>query len=157
LNLSSSEKGMRSLLGLATFIVILDLGSKWWMSQVLTYSESISVLPGFFQLTLVHNTGGAFGLFANQTFVFVVLSIITIFFLLGLYRAYASKSKWLVWPIGLVLGGAVGNLIDRVRYGYVVDFLDFFVKDWHWPAFNLADSCICVGLGILAFYLGKKS
>lgn len=146
---------MRKLFGLAIFITLIDQASKWIASQTLDYGQSVSVIPRFFHLTLVHNTGGAFGLFAHKTSFFVLFSIVAIVFLLGFYRSYASQSSWIVWPVGLVLGGAFGNLIDRVRLGYVVDFLDFFVKESHWPAFNLADSSICVGLGFLIFIIGK--
>lgn len=146
---------MRSLLGLGIFIALLDQVSKWIAGGQLNLGDSWVLIPGFFHLTLVHNTGGAFGLFSQKTIFFILLSVLTIVFLLWYFRRVAQKTPWLVWPIGMVLGGAVGNLIDRVRLGYVVDFLDFFVGVWHWPAFNLADSGICVGLAILAWTIGK--
>jgi len=147
---------MKGLLGLATLITLIDQASKWWITQFFTYAQSQEIIPGFFHLTLVFNTGGAFGLFSQKTSFFIILSIVTILFLLGLYRSYAKKTPAIVWPVGLVLGGALGNLIDRIRLGYVVDFLDFFVGEFHWPAFNVADSCICIGLGFLALLFAKE-
>lgn len=144
------------MLGLSAFIALLDQGIKWWMTQFLSYGESKTVIPGLFDLSLVHNTGGAFGLFARHTFVFILLSVVTILFLLLFYRQYRISTPSVVWPVGLVLGGAVGNLIDRVRLGYVIDFFDFYAGPYHWPAFNIADSGICIGLAVLAFHIGKK-
>lgn len=146
---------MRALFGLAVLVAFLDQALKAWMLSVLELGQSQPVLAGFFHLTLVHNTGGAFGLFAHKTVYFVLLSVATIAFLIWYYRKYRQARPGIIWPVGLVLGGAVGNLADRLRLGYVVDFLDFFAGEWHWPAFNLADSAICVGLGILAFMIGK--
>lgn len=147
--------GVKALFGLALFVALIDQTVKWLIVESFVLGESRTVIPGFFNLTLVHNTGGAFGLMARKTWLFIVLSIFTMGFLIWYYRRYRHKIGWVVWPVGLVLGGAIGNLIDRLRLGYVVDFLDVYVKGWHWPAFNIADSAICVGLLVLAFALGK--
>lgn len=146
---------MRKLFGLALFITLLDQVTKGYFIQFYQYGESRELIPGFFNFTLVYNTGGAFGLFAQSTKIFIALSVVTVVFLLFFYRKYSSKNQWIVWPLGLVLGGAIGNLIDRIRLGHVIDFLDFYIGQWHWPAFNVADSAICVGLVILALFIGR--
>ncbi len=146
---------LRTLFSLALLLALLDQATKWLIVDRFYYGETLNLIPGFFNLTLVHNTGGAFGLFAQSTYLFIIFSIITIIFLFFFFKKYSVENPWIVWPFGLVLGGAIGNLIDRIRLGYVVDFLDAYAGNWHWPAFNVADSAICVGLGFLAIFIGR--
>jgi len=120
----------------------LDQVSKWWFMQHYWPGKSVSVIPGFFNLTYVRNDGMAFGLFQGNNLRLGLLACL----ILILAVSYARKLNWrLLEPniLGaLFLAGATGNLIDRFQHGYVVDFADFYVGTWHWPAFNVADSCI---------------
>jgi signal peptidase II len=139
----------------AVAILFLDQWSKGTITRMLGLHESREVLGDFFLLTSVRNSGAAFGLFANfessLKSIFLNSVAVAAFIAVSLY-AFRShfKSVRLQLGLALVLGGAVGNLIDRVRYGYVVDFLLFGVGGHYWPAFNVADSAICVGVGLLA-------
>ena len=127
------------LTGLAVFI--LDQLSKFFVLRQLSYSESLPVLPPFFHLTLVANTGVAFGLFRGNSDLFVVVGIAILFWIYRFLRKNRVTDRWVRVGLGLVAGGALGNLVDRIRFGHVVDFLDFRV----WPVFNIADSCIFIG------------
>ena len=139
-------------------IVFVILGDQWAKLCVLEHfelGESIKLIEGFFSLTYVRNTGAAFGFLAsaNPSFrvpFFLIVPIIAMVVLGFLYRDLPKDARWRATALGLVSGGAVGNLIDRVRLGYVVDFLDFHWKNvYYFPAFNIADSAICVGVAIL--------
>jgi len=125
--------------------------------------QILSVIPGFFNLVLVKNRGMAFGIFSQTRsgFYYYFLLFTTIgaigvilFFFFWIKRT----KKWLTVGLSLILGGALGNLVDRVRWGYVIDFLDFFLKGYHWPAFNVADSAVTAGTFWLLFNIiqGKK-
>lgn len=119
------------------------------------YGESVAMIRDFFSLTYVRNTGAAFGFLADahpgfRVPFFLIVPIIATVVLGFLYKELPKEAKWRALALGLVTGGAIGNLIDRVRLGYVVDFLDFHYKTaYYFPAFNVADSAICVGVGIL--------
>ena len=125
--------------------------------------QSLSVIPGFFSLVLVKNRGMAFGIFSQTRsgFYYYFLLFITIgaigVILFSFFWIKSSK-KWLTVGLSLILGGAVGNFVDRLRLGYVIDFLDFFLKGYHWPAFNVADSAVTVGTFWLLFNIiqGRK-
>jgi signal peptidase II len=115
--------------------------------------QSITVIPGFFSLTHIHNPGGAFGFLAQQDAsirigIFILASTGAIFFIFLFYRQIPKTPPVLSAGLALIFGGAIGNLIDRLRFGEVVDFLDFYVGALHWPAFNVADSAITVGVAI---------
>ena len=133
---------------LAALVVFLDQASKWWIRSTLSLGESLPP-QGFFRLTFVTNTGAAFGLFPDQAVPLTFTAAIGVVALLLHYRWAVSNSLWLKGSLGLQLGGAIGNLIDRLRFGHVIDFLDFRV----WPVFNLADSAIVMGAGILVYFL----
>lgn len=132
----------------ALVIIIADQITKWWAIDILN-SGKITVIDDLFYLTLVYNRGAAFGIFPGRNYLFIVLSILTIAVLIFFYRSFFSGSSISRISGGLILGGAIGNLIDRFRFNYVVDFLDFKFGSYHWPAFNIADSAICVGVTIL--------
>ena len=134
--------------GLSLLIIFLDQIAKYWVNHRLFYGETVPIIPGFFNFTLLYNPGAAFSLLADaggwQTPVFTVLA----FFVTG----------WLSWQIlrghfgrlmncaaACIIGGALGNVIDRIVYGYVIDFIQFFYRTWYYPAFNLADAFICIG------------
>ena len=138
---------------LALIVLLSDQASKFFISRALLSAprRSLTVIENFFSLTLVYNRGGVFGLFPERNTLFVILSFLTIVGLaaLLLQRRFFPPGRLTRIAGGLILGGAIGNLIDRLRYNYVVDFLDFQFGDYHWPAFNLADSAICVGVVFL--------
>jgi len=150
-------------IGLALIILLLDQVSKWMAVNQIEAHQILSVIPGFFNLVLVKNRGMAFGIFSQTRsgFYYYFLLFTTIgaigvilFFFFWIKRT----KKWLTVGLSLILGGALGNLVDRVRWGYVIDFLDFFLKGYHWPAFNVADSAITAGTFWLLFNIiqGKK-
>lgn len=136
-------------------IILLDQWTKFLVIAHFEYGESLTMIQNFFSLTYVRNTGAAFGFMAqaNPTLrvpFFLAVPIIAMVVLGFLYRDLPSDGKWRALALGLVSGGAIGNLIDRLRLGYVVDFLDFhYHTDYYFPAFNVADSAICLGVGIL--------
>ncbi len=133
-------------------IVAADQFSKNWIRTNLDPGQSIFRI-GFFQITYANNTGAAFGLFQNHTLVLTIISIIGVIAILVGYRfvnriAVLQSMPWRV-VLGLVLGGTLGNLIDRARLGYVTDFIDFH----YWPAFNVADASVTIGILIFAYFL----
>ncbi len=138
-------------IGPALIILFLDQISKWLAINHLEPHQILSVISGFFNLVLVKNRGMAFGIF-NQTgsgffcYFLLATTIAAIGVILFFFYWIKVNQKWLTIGLSLILGGAIGNLVDRVRFGYVIDFLDFFLKDFHWPAFNVADSAVTVGV-----------
>ncbi len=147
------RKRLRLSLIVATIVVALDQLSKLWIRDNLVPGESLPEI-GFLRLTYVVNTGSAFGLFANQTFLLIVITIVSLTSILLFLRYLSSASALTNASLGLILGGAVGNLIDRLHFGYVIDFID--IRLWgglHWPAFNVADAAIVVGIFTLAYSL----
>lgn len=137
--------------------LIADQLSKLAVLQALAPGEVHEVIPGFFNFTLHFNKGAAFGLFAGledgtRQIVLAVLSkfAVLMLFIFLLYEFYENRRAQ--FCIGLILGGAAGNILDRMYRGEVVDFLDVYFKDYHWPAFNIADSCICVGVFALILF-----
>lgn len=139
----------------------LDLGSKHFMSGWLKFGQSISVIPGFFQFTLVHNRGAAFGIGSNwSTPIFLIFSFVALIVVVSLLFQLKPHEKLSAIALAMIVGGAVGNIFDRIRLGYVVDFLDVYIQNHHWPVFNIADSLITVGavlLGLDMIKQGKKS
>ncbi len=139
-------------LGLALLVLAVDQATKLWAAGTLDYGMPVTVLP-FFNLTLVHNTGAAFSFLADaggwqRIFFIVVSGVVSLVLVAWLWRL-PRDARLLGIALALVLGGAVGNLVDRVAYGYVIDFLDFHATGWHWPAFNVADSAISCGVVLL--------
>ena len=139
-------------LGLALLVLAVDQATKLWAAGTLDYGMPVTVLP-FFNLTLVHNTGAAFSFLADaggwqRIFFIVVSGVVSLVLAAWLWRL-PRDARLLGIALALVLGGAVGNLVDRVAYGYVIDFLDFHAAGWHWPAFNVADSAISCGVVLL--------
>jgi signal peptidase II len=135
-------------------VLLLDQWTKGIVVRSFQLHESRPVIPGFFDLTYVQNSGAAFGLFASvdsSLKAIVLNSVAVIVFLIVSAYALRSSHKSVRLQVGLalILGGAVGNLLDRVRFTYVVDFIDFSISGHHWPAFNVADSAICAGVALL--------
>ena len=125
-------------------VVLLDRVSKIFFCSILSFGESIPVIRNIFHFTLVYNTGIAFGLFKNQGIIFVIIPIIAIIligFNIYYYRNSKDVGRLYIISFSMILGGAVGNLIDRILFGHVIDFIDFRV----WPVFNIADSAITIG------------
>ena len=153
---ASSLQGKRwsvSFLLTASLILAADQLSKMWIRSNLLVGESLFEI-GFFRLTHIHNTGAAFGVFRDQTFFLTIVALVgavcILIYTLLFYRRYPFLPSILgTIALGLVLGGTVGNLVDRLRLGYVTDFIDV----GFWPAFNVADPAIVVGVGILAYSL----
>lgn len=139
-------------------VVLFDQLTKFIIKMNFALHESIIVIANFFNITYILNPGGAFGFFATQTpgfrkFIFLFLSSVVALFVLWFYQRCAKEYVFLSYGLALIFGGAVGNLIDRFLYGKVVDFLDFYIRSAHWPAFNIADSAITVGMGILIYHI----
>lgn len=137
---------------LAAVILILDQVSKFCIATSMFLYESIRIIP-FFQLTYVQNQGAAFSFLDDaggwQRWLFIGLSLVASIFITVWLSRLPKAEKLQSVGLALVLGGAIGNLIDRVLYGYVIDFLDVYYQQWHWPVFNLADSAITVGVFVL--------
>ncbi|WP_151445605.1 signal peptidase II [Lacisediminimonas profundi] len=137
-------------LGIAFIVALLDQLTKITIVQMFSYGESRTI-TGFFNLVLAYNKGAAFSFLAGQDgwqrWLFTGIAAAAVVFILYLLRRNAAQRLFCM-ALALILGGAIGNLIDRVIYGHVIDFLDFHVGGWHWPAFNVADAGICVGAAL---------
>lgn len=145
-------KGMLPWLVLAGVIIGLDLASKYLALAALDYHQPLAVFPGF-NLTLTYNTGAAFSFLSDaggwQRWFFAALAlVVSAALLVWLYRL-PRVSRWLPVALVLILGGALGNLYDRLMYGYVIDFIQIYYQQWYWPAFNLADCAITAGAVML--------
>jgi signal peptidase II len=133
---------------LSVAIIILDQVTKQWVTMGFYLGESVPVIPGLFSLTYVRNTGAAWGMLGGLSGLLVALSLVVLVMLIFFRRSFLTDSLIHRLSLALMIGGIVGNLLDRVRLQYVVDFLDFFWRSHHFPAFNVADSAICVGVGL---------
>ena len=139
---------------ISVLILVLDRITKIAAEENLILNHPIPVIP-FFNLTLVYNKGAAFGMFSGfpddlRRFILVILSIVALL-IVGyvVIKEFSKTDKGAMSALGLILGGAIGNIYDRMQYDFVIDFLDFYVGRYHWPAFNIADSAICVGVFVL--------
>lgn len=146
----------RLILCVGLLVVVLDQISKLMVEKMFSLGEQLPVVDGFFDLTLTYNKGVAFGMFASLDQVPRVIALAGAISLALLVVAYLLLKEYRRDPIGqvflaMIVGGAIGNIIDRVRVGAVVDFLDFYYGSFHWPAFNIADSAICAGVFLLLF------
>ncbi len=134
-------------LWLSALIIVLDQASKLWITSHFAYGESLAVL-GIFNLVLVHNTGAAFSFLHDaggmQRWLFSIIAIVVSVWIVWLLRRHSAQTLFAL-ALSLILGGALGNLIDRIAYGYVVDFLHFHWNEHYFPAFNIADSAITCG------------
>ena len=153
------DNRFRILLGVAAAVAVLDQSSKWLVVRGIAEHEAIPVIHGFFNLVNIRNRGAAFG-FLNSPH---------IEWQFWLFLGAACAAAWAIWrlardarydrllfvSLGAVLGGAAGNLIDRLRLRAVIDFLDFHLAGWHWPAFNIADCAICIGAGLTCLALWR--
>lgn len=156
-HLHSKNKYIR-LFGITGLIIFFDQITKAIILKTMELHQSIPVVPGFFSITHIHNPGGAFGFLANQNqgvrdLIFLVVSSFAIILIFYFYKNTPKTHSFLAIGLALIFGGAISNLIDRIRLGKVVDFLDFYIKDLHWPAFNVADSAISIGMVIFVFHI----
>ena len=154
--LGEGTRKIRLSLIAATLVVILDQLSKLWIRNNLAPLESLPEV-GFLRLTHVLNTGSAFGLLANQTFPLIIITILSLIIILLSLRYLPSGATLSIISASLILGGAIGNLMDRLRFGYVTDFID--VRLWgnfHWPAFNIADAAITIGVFVFIYSLYRS-
>lgn len=133
---------------LSVAIILLDQATKQWVTMRFYLGESLPVISGCFSLTYVRNTGAAWGMLGGLNGLLVSLSVIVLLVLVFFRRSFLTDSLIHRLSLALMIGGIVGNLLDRVRLQYVVDFLDFYWLTHHFPAFNVADSAICVGVGL---------
>lgn len=145
----------------AVVLVILDQISKSLVLAKMPLYKTIPVIKGFFSLTHVHNPGGAFGFLAQngspwRHWMFLGAAIMALGLILYFHHQTPRSHPYLALGLSLIFGGAIGNLIDRVRFGEVVDFLDFYVANHHWPTFNVADSAVTVGVGIFIVHIVFK-
>lgn len=145
----------RTLLWVSSVVIVLDQLTKAIIAATLTLHQSIEVIPGLLNITYIRNPGAAFGLFREGGVfglaLLLVLSFVALIVVVYLYRGTGNKVT--AFALSLVAGGAIGNLIDRVRFGEVVDFLDFYIGPYHWPAFNIADSAITIGVTVTILLL----
>ena len=149
---------------LTGILIVLDQVSKSLIVSKIGPFESLPVIRGFFSLTHVRNTGGIFGVFNASAhrwipYVLTGLTVIALSFVMAYFLRTPASQKLLRTSLAIIMAGAVGNLLDRVLRGYVVDFLDLHVRGFTWPTFNVADSCISVGavLLIFIFFIRRKS
>ena len=148
---------LTSLCSLGVFA--LDQATKIYVYTQIPLGEPKIIIKGFFNIAYVTNKGGAFGLFSSSPdfirfILFLLFPLVCLVFIFMMLRE--ANNRFQVLALAFILGGAFGNYADRLRLGYVVDFIDWHVKAWHWPTFNLADSFIIVGVLILAFFLFKE-
>jgi signal peptidase II len=150
------------LIGIAGVIVIIDQVTKAIVLDTIPIHHSIPVIPHFFNMTHILNPGGAFGFLADydsglRDIGFLVASVLVIGLIVYLYIQTPGNDRLMSTGFSLILGGAFGNLIDRFRFGKVIDFYDFYYDNLHFPAFNFADSAITVGVGFFLFHLFFKN
>ncbi len=152
--------GLKQMVGawrwwaLSAFVLVLDQATKIWANTALTYDQPLSIFPSF-NLTLRYNHGAAFSFLHDQGgwqrwFFAVIASVASVALIAWVTRIYREPDKRLeTCALSLILSGALGNLYDRIAYGYVVDFLEVYYQTYYWPAFNIADSAICIGAGLI--------
>ena len=143
---------MLKYLFITIVVIVFDQASKWLMMSWLSLYETVAVMP-YFNLTMAHNEGAAFSFLAQaggwQRWFFIGLALIISVLLLVWLAKLKPTEKLEAISLSLILGGAIGNVIDRISYGYVVDFIDLYIGQNHWPVFNIADSAICIGAILL--------
>ena len=145
------------LLTISSAICALDQASKLYVHTHFALGESLKVVPGFFSVTYVRNSGGAFGIFNDinpslRTILFIIFPIFAFFIIFNILKKLNKKDRIQIVALSSIFGGACGNFIDRIHLSYVIDFLDFHIPNgWAWPTFNLADSFIVVGVAVVAW------
>ena len=138
-----------ALIGLSTLVIVVDQATKYWIQSRMAYGESSPVIREIFHITYILNPGAAFSIIENKTWFFIAVALALLAGVAYLYPRMPANQPMVKLGAGLLVGGAIGNLIDRVRIGYVIDFFDFRI----WPIFNVADICIVCGVACLAYFL----
>jgi len=146
----------------AFFVVFLDQVTKYLIKKSISLYHSVIIIPGFLNLVHIKNRGIAFGIFNSQagtsSIGLIIISIVAVIFIGYLIFSEKKRGRFYCISLGMILGGAIGNLIDRIIFGEVTDFIDVYIKEYHWPAFNFADMAISVGgIFILLFIIKGKS
>ena len=148
------------LLGIVSVVIlVLDQATKLYVDARFELYESVPVIRGWFHLTYIRNKGAAFGIFADNAVripFFITVSLVALLVILWYLRRLRAEQTLAAFSLALIFAGALGNLIDRVRLGEVIDFLDVFWRHYHWPAFNVADSAICVGVALLIWEMWQE-
>jgi len=145
----------------AGLVVVFDQVAKYYVDAKMPLYSSIPVIDGLFNITYVRNPGAAFGFLATappafRAVFFIAVTVAAMLLIVYYVRRYGNEERAFMLPLSLVMGGAAGNLIDRVRFGDVIDFLDVYIGTHHWPAFNVADSAISVGALLLLYEMVRK-
>jgi signal peptidase II len=149
------ESRYLALAAVASVVVILDQLTKLYIHTHFAVGESVPVIAQYFNITYVRNTGAAFGILRDslasfREMFFLLMPPIAMVIIVAILRGVSNQDRWQVLALSLIFGGAAGNYIDRLRFGYVIDFLDFHLRDFYsWPSFNVADSAIVVGVCLL--------
>ena len=147
---------MRRVALIAVVIAVVDQLTKWLVLGCVSEARPIPVINGFFQIVNWRNTGAAWGIFRDYNLVLAIISVLTVLALYIFRHTFGVHRTLPAVALGLIAGGLVGNVVDRVRLGSVVDFLDFYIGRNHWPAFNVADSAICVGVVLYIIVSWRK-
>lgn len=146
---------MLKWLWLSGLVIVLDQASKWLAERILELHTPVPIMPSF-NLTLVYNTGAAFSFLSGaggwQRWFFSLLAVVVSAVIVFWLKRLTSEDKWTAVGLALVLGGALGNLLDRLLYGHVIDFIQWYYKSFYWPTFNIADSAISVGATVLILH-----
>ena len=141
------------LLAVSAIVLLLDQATKLYIDRAMDLHTSVTVVQNFFNITYLRNKGAAFSFLANFSYrlpFFILISMVAVAVILVVFRRLRPDQRFTAVALSLIFSGALGNLIDRVRLGEVIDFLDAHWYDHHWPAFNVADSAICIGVALLA-------
>lgn len=154
----SEQKGVAKMIYylIAIVTVIVDQLTKWLIVKYMKLGESIPVIDGFLSITSHRNRGAAWGILEGQMAFFVIITVLVIVGIVYYMKSFASQSKVYGWGLGLLLGGAIGNFIDRLFRGEVVDFVDTIIFGYDFPIFNVADSALCIGVGLIIFQMFKE-
>lgn len=147
---------MKKIIGLSSVFLIFDIVIKLVVKKLLIVNESINVIKNFFYITYVKNTGAAWSILSGKQLFLIIFSIIVVLMLIIYLIKKREYNKFEIVGYSLLLAGAIGNLIDRVVYGYVIDYLDFYIFNYDFPIFNIADCCIVIGIMLLFIDTWRK-
>lgn len=146
---------MKKILSITFFVFLIDLVSKILANSYLTVGKSVVIINNFFSFTLAYNKGIAFSMLEGNLLFIILMTIVVIFFLFSFVKNNVSDKIEII-SYSFVIGGAIGNLVDRICYGYVIDFLDFNILGYDYPIFNLADSFIVIGIFMMIIISFKR-
>ena len=143
---------MSMMIILTVVFLVMDIVSKLVVSNLMNVNDSIAIIKDFFYITYVRNTGAAWSIFSGETWLLVIVSLIIISGIVYYINKNKPKDKFEIFGYSMILGGALGNFIDRIAYGYVIDFIDIYIFGYDYPIFNMADGFILIGVVILIIY-----